>query len=87
MPGRLCPVVVSQASLSIRCFCWTSFRMAGPFGLPDKALLAVDRFDDPTISDAPMPEDLSGHEPVSGGVDVDPIIGEPVARITLSGFG
>ena len=34
-----------------------------------------------------MPEDLSCDEPVSGGVDMDPVVGEPVARITSSGFG
>ena len=34
-----------------------------------------------------MLEDFSGDEPLPGGVDVDAVVGEPVVRVTSSGFG
>ena len=43
IPGRLCPVAVSQASLRSLCRCWTSLRTSGPCGKRGRTCFAARR--------------------------------------------
>ena len=76
MPGGREPGVLQYPLLSLY-----QFQNGQPMVLGRKDLFAVDRLDDRTISNAPMSENLPGHEPLPGGEEFDQRIDQAPEKI------